>query len=448
LIKNLVFPGNYVISREKELVLEACLGSCVGVTICDKEAGVGGLIHLLLPERTGCRESNKPELYAKTGLPIFIDALCKAGADKTRMKACLAGGALVGPVSQIDLELDIGGRTAEIARKILSDESIPVHQSETGGYLGYLLSLDLNSLNSSINMSAGRPVENHKVFSKPAAHDIAGAVSAVKPIPQIALKIIRMMNDGNYNMNAVADEIKKDQIISAGIIRMCNSSFFRFKSKIDTIERALFILGERHLFQMIVSASLENSFSDVRQGYSLCKGGLFRHSIGTALVSEELARFTGVVKPDIAYTAGLLHDIGKVVLDQYISSAYTFFYRRTQLEMIELGEAEKEMLGITHTEAGQILGESWSLDERLTDTIRHHHHPELASVDPELTHVVYLADLLTGKFQAGQELGFKNKGSIATRLQKIGLTPSQLSSVVDLIPQTILEGSINLQEVC
>jgi putative nucleotidyltransferase with HDIG domain len=447
LIKHLIFPGNYIVSEQKELVLEACLGSCVGVTICDREAKVGGLIHLLLPERTGCSKKDKPELYAKTGLPIFIHALCKAGADKSRMEACVAGGSLIGLVSEIDLDLDIGGRTAEIAREILSSESIPVHQAETGGYLGYRLGLDLKSFNSSINLSAGRPAESHKVFKKPAPDDIARSVSAVRPIPQIALKIIRMINDGNYNMNEVADEIKKDQIITAAVIRLCNSSYFGLKEKIDSINRAFLLIGEKHLFQMIVSASLENSFSDVKQGYSLCKGGLFQHSVGTAVIAEELARFIGIVQPGIAYTAGLLHDIGKVVLDQYISSAYTFFYRRTQIDMVELGEAEKETLGFTHTEAGSLLGESWSLNERLIDTIRHHHHPEHASVDSELVHVVYLADLLMSKFQAGQELGFLNNGNISSRLKKIGLIPSQFSTIVDLIPQRILEGSLNLHDI-
>jgi putative nucleotidyltransferase with HDIG domain len=442
-----VFSGNYVVSEQKALVLEACLGSCVGVTICDKEAKVGGLIHLLLPEWTGYSKNWKPGLYANPGLPIFIRALCQAGADKSRMEACVAGGALVGPVSEMDLDLDIGGRTAEITREILAKESIPVRQSETGGFFGYRLSIDLKSFNSSINLTADRPAEMSKDFRKPTPDDIECSIRMIRPIPQIALKIIRMMNAENYNMNEVAGEIKKDQIITAAVIRLCNSSYFGLKEKIDSINRALFILGERHLFKMIVSASLEQSFSNVKQGYSLCKGGLYQHSLGTAVISEELARFTGVVKPEIAYTAGLLHDIGKVVLDQYISSAYTFFYRRTQLDMVELGEAEKETLGVTHTEAGRVLGESWSLDELLIDTIRHHHQPELSSVDPELVHVVYLADLLMSKFQAGHELQGLNKGNISLRLKKIGLMPSQFSIIVDLIPHKILEGAINLHGV-
>jgi putative nucleotidyltransferase with HDIG domain len=205
----------------------------------------------------------------------------------------------------------------------------------------------------------------------------------------------------------------------------------------------MILLGEKHLFQMIVSASLEQSFSNVEHGYSLCRGGLFMHSLGTAVISEELAGFTGIVPPEIAYTAGLLHDIGKVVLDQHISSIYTFFYRRTQTDMVEIVEAEKEMLGLTHTEAGSILGESWSLNERLVDTIKHHHHPENASIDTGLAHVVYFADLLMNKFHAGHQLQGLNSGSIALRLQKIGLLPSQFSKLVDLIPHKILEGGIN-----
>lgn len=442
--KQLVFPGNYVVSEEKDIILEACLGSCVGVTIWDKEARVGGLIHLLLPEWTGYGEIAKPMLYAKTGLPIFINALCEAGADKKRMEAYVAGGALIGPVSQLDIELNIGGRTSEIVQKILADESIVVRQAETGGLFGYRLSIELRSFCSSINLIADAPSEKYKDFKKPAPDDIARSINIVRPIPQIILKVVQMISDGNYNINEVAIDIKKDQVISAAILRLCSSSFLGLKEKVNSISRAMALLGEKHLFKIIVSASLELYFSDAAQGYSLCKGALFHHSLGTAVISEELAKFTGVVKPEIAYTAGLLHDIGKVVLDQYISSAYSLFYRRTQIDMAELYEAEKEMAGITHTEAGKILGERWSLNESLIDTIRYHHQPESASVSSELAHVVYLADLLMTKFRAGQELGFPDKGDISLRLKKIGLTSSRFPVIVGLIPQSVLEGTINL----
>ncbi|MFO7600209.1 MAG: chemotaxis protein CheD, partial [Candidatus Desulfacyla sp.] len=94
--------GSYVVSESKNLILEAFLGTCVGVSLCDQEAGVGGLIHLLLPEPTSSDIFDQPETYASTGLPLFIKALCDAGASRHRLEARIAGGALVGPLAERD----------------------------------------------------------------------------------------------------------------------------------------------------------------------------------------------------------------------------------------------------------------------------------------------------------------------------------------------------------
>ncbi|MBW1707316.1 MAG: HDOD domain-containing protein, partial [Deltaproteobacteria bacterium] len=414
----------------------------VGVAIWDKEAGVGGLIHLLLPKPTGLSKPLNPVAYATTGMPLFIQALYKAGACRNRMEACIAGGALVGPVNRLDLDLDIGGRTAEIVRTILGEEGIPVAQSETGGCIGCRLSFDLETFESSIlpMIDQSPPVKEN--FRKPSPDEIADMIHRIRPIPQIALKIARMTREGDYDVGKFAREIKQDQVISARVITLSNSSFIGLRKKVDSIERALVVLGERYLLQLVLSASMELYFSDCGQGYSLCKGGLFQHALGTAMVSEELAKHTAKASPEIAYTTGLLHDIGKVVLDQYISSQIPFFYRQTQIDGVELCEAEREKLGITHPEAGELLAENWSLPENLTDTIRHHHCPEQATIDPELTHLVYLADLLMSRFQAGQELERLNTDELSSRLQKVGLATSQFPMLVDLIPERVFLNSL------
>ena len=441
--KQIVASGKFFISNKRELILEAHLGTCVGVTLCDCEAELGGLSHFLLPEPTGLDKPLKAGIYATTGLPLFIKALCDTGAKRQRLSATIAGGALMGPLSREDLELDIGGRTAEVVQRILREERISIRKAETGGYCSCVLSLDLHTLQSAI-----RPIDNNifsspGYFKKPTSREISHAISLIRPIPQITLKVTRMIHDGNYSMQQVAREIKQDQIISAKVIKICNSSFMGLKKKIDSIDRALVILGEKLLLQLVVSASLELYFSESMQGYSLCKGGLFQHSLGTAMIAEELAKFTSRAPSDIAYTAGLLHDIGKVVLDQYISSVYPYFYRRTQIDGIELCETENERLGITHPEAGGLLAEYWSLPENLTDTIKHHHYPEKATVDPDLTHLVYLADLLMSRFQVGQELECINMDKLSLRLQRVGLSPSHLPLIVDLIPQKIFDISLS-----
>jgi chemotaxis receptor (MCP) glutamine deamidase CheD len=131
-----VASGSYVVMEKTPQILEAHLGTCVGVTLCDRNANVGGLIHLLLPEPTGMQKDWQPALYATTGLPLFLQALSDAGASKDNLKAFVAGGALIGPLSEEDLDLNIGGRTTEIVEETLHREGIPVYKSETGGYFG------------------------------------------------------------------------------------------------------------------------------------------------------------------------------------------------------------------------------------------------------------------------------------------------------------------------
>ena len=125
-----VASGNYHVSRNTLLILQAFLGTCVGVALYDEETGVGGLAHLLLPEPVSEGSSDQPEKYASTGFPIFLRALYDQGASKNRLKAFVAGGALVGPVVSRDLQLDIGGRTVETVMRYLKKEGIQIEKSD------------------------------------------------------------------------------------------------------------------------------------------------------------------------------------------------------------------------------------------------------------------------------------------------------------------------------
>ncbi len=145
-----VNSGTYVVSTKKSESLEAYVGSCVGVTLCDRKAGVGGLFHVLLPEPPSQDPAWHPEVSATAGMPIFIRALCELGAKKERLVACIAGGALIDPVSRADLVLDIGGRTADAVELILQNEKIPVLKSEIGGYFSWCINLDLKTWETSI----------------------------------------------------------------------------------------------------------------------------------------------------------------------------------------------------------------------------------------------------------------------------------------------------------
>jgi chemotaxis receptor (MCP) glutamine deamidase CheD len=265
-----VAAGSYCVDTQKPIILEAYLGTCVGVALYDPVAGVGGLIHLLLPEPMGIEGTFQPEKYASTGFPPFLQALADAGASAENMKACIAGGALVGPIDDSDLELDIGGRTAE---RVMRTWECRI---EPAGF---------DKLSTSVDIKIPEP------------NEISLSAKNLQPIPQIALKVLRILNEELYEIQSVTEEIRKDQVISARTLQLCNSAMFAIRGKIESLDHALVMLGKHLLLKFVIAASLNNFFDQTGMGYSLCKGGIYHHAVGTAVIAEKLADVTGKVEP-------------------------------------------------------------------------------------------------------------------------------------------------------
>jgi putative nucleotidyltransferase with HDIG domain len=431
--------GAYKVSESRNEILNAYLGTCVGLTLCDKKARVGGLIHMLLPEPNGNDYLGKPGNYALTGLPLFIKDMCNRGSGISDLEATIAGGALVGDLSETDMDLDIGGRTVEITEKILRNAGISIIKRETGGFFSCRLSLNLGTMESDIYPIYDPPDASDEEIEKPDLKQLNVAIKNIHSIPQIVFKIMRMVRENKCSMLDIANEVKQDQVISAKLLRLCNSAFFNRRLKAGSIDRVLVLLGERHLLKVVMSAAFEDFFTGNKKGYSQCKGGLYNHALGTALISEKLALITQCVPTDVAYTAGLLHDIGKVVLDQYMGRAYPFFYRKTQIENEILHLTEKDTFGISHDDVGAMLAEQWSLSDPLIDSIKNHHNPDNAFSDRVLASIVYLSDLLMSRFLVGQELERLDTDHLKKSLHILGLDTENFSNVIETIPAQIFQ---------
>lgn len=434
--------GSYMIGTQKPEIMLAHLGSCVGVTLFDREAKIGGLLHLLLPEPPSRDLDWNPEASALTAVPIFIDALCRQGARKEKLQACIAGGALIDPVTQSDLLLDIGGRTTETAHRILVDENITVMKVEAGGYFSCTMCLDLMTFHTTIEPIIIPALQTTLGdFRRPTIEQLSEVIEELLPIPQTALKIIRMINDDSCSFREVSRQVLQDQVLSARIIRMCNSISISPGMKVDSIEKALFRIGEKNLMLMALSFSMANFISHARQGYSLCKGGIFHHSIWTADISCKLAELTGKANSAQAYTAGLLHDIGKVVLDQYMYKAYPLFYRQLQIRGNELAAVERSLLGMAHTEAGYLLACRWNIPDFVSDTIRNHHEPHKAATNTLLAHLVYIADFISFRFALGHEVDKMDTTLLRSSLDIVGLNAEALSSLLATAPFTAFDAA-------
>ncbi|MGE5258429.1 MAG: HDOD domain-containing protein, partial [Hyphomicrobiales bacterium] len=430
-----VNAGNFYVGPEQPLILEAYLGTCVGVALVDSDAGIGGIGHFLLPEPVSLESSFQKEKYASSGMPLFLKALYDAGGRRECLKATLAGGALVGPIDNLDLNLNIGGRTTEIAEQILRLEDIPIDKAETGGFFSCSISLDMQTWNCRIEPCGVEKMSGSCPTALPTPEQIDRAVEQLQPVPQAALKIMRLIDEEEYDIRTVAGELRKDQVLTARTLKLANSVMFASPNRIESIDHALMYLGVNLLAKFVIAAAVEDYFTQSGSGYSLCKGGLYHHAVGTAVISEKLAKLTTAAKPGLAYTAGLLHDIGKVVLDQFVAGAAPLFYRRLIEDQTEdFTQAEEVLFGTTHSEAGYRLAKKWTFPDSLAEAIRHHHQPEQGNRNGELTHIICVANRIMSRFHAGLQIEKQDTGALASRLKAIGLSVNQFAQIVDMIP--------------
>jgi len=428
-----IASGDYYIAVSEPKLLKVLLGSCVGVAIYDITANIGGIIHLLLPEPASLGSSWSPGSYATSGLPLFINTLLHSGAKKENLQAVVAGGALFGRISQQDIALNIGGRCVEKVHAILKERQIPIIKEESCGFTPSVLTLDTTGWQSEIvTRFEAQPVQISP--HQPTSQEMKEAIRAITPIPQAALKIINLLSCGDYETSEVADAIETDQVLAAQILRLCNSPLFGIKRVIESIDEAVVILGGSHMLQLVATAAIDSLLVERHGGYAMLKGGLYKHALGVAHAAKLIAGVTGVANPGVAYAAGLLHDIGKVVLDQYFCLFRPLFYQSQDQSNSDLIDLEHHLLGTNHQEVGLLLAKDWNLPESIVQAIAHHHHPEQAGSHLELAHLIYLADLLTSWYLAGMEMERINTDALQSRLLFLQITPSQLPDLIEKVP--------------
>ncbi len=417
----------------KQGMLKAFLGSCVGLALHDPVANVGGILHILLPEPVCDIPDYHHSYYASTGIPVFIDSMKNEGAKIENMSAFIAGGALLDALSPQDKDLNIGHRTLEITLSLIKHNHITIKMLEASGVNPFCLTLQIETGTCKID-----PILMEKIDRIPEKKHISldiimGTIEKLIPVPQMAFNIAHMLSDEGIDIGVIAEEIKKDQVLSAKILRLCNSAYMGLSRKIASIDNAILYLGSKTLLQMVVTAQIENIYHTSEKGYSLCRGGMFHHALATARLCRALAMHHYGIDPDIAYTAGLIHDIGKVVLDQYIAALQPLFYRMIMEQKEDSSLLERKMIGIDHCHAGLMLADAWNLPDVLKDVILFHHAPFSTESTRELVNLVYLADVFTAKFLSGLELEQVDTGNIQRSLDILRMNPQTVYDNLSVI---------------
>lgn len=209
-------------------------------------------------------------------------------------------------------------------------------------------------------------------------------------LPVVVLEVLETFEQEDVDVDVLARKIAQDQAISARVLRIANSSFYGLQTRVGTVQEAVVVLGFRSVRAMIMSVAATNSFPQHD-----CPGfnhaAFWRHCVGTALCARKLAghaRMNG----EMAFTAGLMHDIGRLVLVTYFPREYAAALAYRAQHDCAMVIAERDVLGLDHSVVGAALAERWKFSQALREAIAGHHTPQDCTA-ASLAGIVHVADL-------------------------------------------------------
>ncbi|MGB5421289.1 MAG: HDOD domain-containing protein [Desulfobacterales bacterium] len=252
---------------------------------------------------------------------------------------------------------------------------------------------------------------------------ILSSLSGLPSMPQIVFKAHEIMADPNSSTKKVAELIETDPAIAAKVLKIANSAYYGMSGKVSSIQHAAVVLGDKALGELVTLAGTSSLLGNKLHGYAMDSGELWRHSMTVAFGSKIMAqRYMPQLEND-AFSVGLIHDVGKLVLDRPVLNRKSLFD-----ELMAAGDktflsAENRILGFDHAEIGYDICQQWQIPDTLAKAIRYHHRPNAAS-DDGLVSIVSMADTIA---------------HMAAAMNMAGRIESGIDTVMYMVDDTVME---------
>ena len=225
------------------------------------------------------------------------------------------------------------------------------------------------------------------------AHELVAKARNLPQVSDAALKLVGLLND-SADCDEAIDLIKSDPLLTAKLLRACNSSAMALAEPVSSVDHAILMLGNQQVMNLALSLGFGNVMTEPLPAYAIETNGLCRHAFKTATAADILIDrdlYPGV-EAAVGYTAGLLHDIGKLVMAQTLTiEAHAVIQKHMSGEGLGPIEAEREAIGTDHAEVGACLLHIWRLPDLIIEAVANHHRPIL-NPHPQLSAIVHLAN--------------------------------------------------------
>jgi putative nucleotidyltransferase with HDIG domain len=255
---------------------------------------------------------------------------------------------------------------------------------------------------------------------------ILAAVESVPSLPAAATEVAQLLQDPDVSLDELMRAIEYDPGLTSNVLRLANSAYFGFAGAIDSVRQAIIRLGTRTIYHLVVASSVAPMATRPVQGYDLPSGGLWKHSVSVAVGMQELAKMLGTRLPGYAFSAGILHDVGKLVLGTYLEIDASPIVSLAYEQHLSFEVAERRILGIDHAEVSAVLLDSWGLPSSIVDVSRWHHQPDHLLGDKLVVDLIHVADNLSIMSGVGTGIDGLNYSPSSDVLERLGLTEDMI----------------------
>ncbi len=221
------------------------------------------------------------------------------------------------------------------------------------------------------------------------------SIGQLPTFPETATEVVRLVNNTSISMREVSNVIGQDPSLAAKVLKFVNSAFYGLHQSVASLQLALVMLGMKEIRNIVIGLSVFKTFDKLSHSTFFDKKQFWQHSVSVAQIARAISQKLSLPMEGEEFTAGLLHDIGKIAFEQYFNAEFEVAWKKSFQENIPLHIAEELEIGVNHAEVGAWMASKWNLPQKLVESIRYHHEPSKAEHGKTLVAVVSLADMLS-----------------------------------------------------